>query len=204
MATLTEVLIDADGTIAAKIEHDAGTGTPFYTHINDQPDGLSSDWVTNDDTSNDEEIAWFSLSGVDSDFDSMTTLDIEVDVLAVDFVNDSCSVVCQIYDADNDQTNALTNQIAIHAEEKTTRVQETNSFSELAGSKTQWDAAHIRINWRYTISGGADGGNCRIYGVAINGTYATAATGRIMSRLAGAGGLVGSGGIAGHGGGLGG
>jgi hypothetical protein len=31
MATLTQLTLDADGTIGSEIRHDAGTGSPFYT-----------------------------------------------------------------------------------------------------------------------------------------------------------------------------
>ena len=109
MATLNQLTLDADGTIGSAIRHDAGTGAPFFSHCNDAPDGVSTDFVENDDSETSDE-AWFRLTDVNADFGSMDTLNIDADVLATGFSNDTCTLTARIFDADNDVTNPLTNE----------------------------------------------------------------------------------------------
>ena len=173
MAALTQLTLDADGTIGANVVHNAGTGTPFVGHCNDAPDGLSSDWVANDVTETDT-TAWFSLDDVDADFGSMDTLNIDVDVDAVDdgSSDDACTLTARIFDADNDISNPLTDETAsLGTEADTARTQRNVSFAGLTGSKAQWDAAHIRFTWDYTKTGGPDNVQVRLYGLDIDGTY---------------------------------
>ena len=172
MATLTQLTLDADGTIdTANIEHDAGTGSPYVGHCNDAPDGLSSDWVGND-TDEASGTAWFSLDDVDADFGSMATLNIDVDVDSTGFVNDTCTLTARIFDADNDISNPLTDESGnLATEADSTRIQRNVSFAGLAGSKAQWDAAHIRFTWTYNQVTSPDNAQVRLYGCDIDGTY---------------------------------
>ena len=177
MAALTQLTLDADGTIGAVIVHDAGTGAPFYTHCNDAPNGVSSDWVGND-TSETTGEAWFRLSDVDTDFGSMDTLNIDVDVRADGFSNDTCSLTARIYTADNDTTTPLTNETGnLGTEADSTRTQRNVSFSGLAGSKAQWNGAYIRFTWTYTKQAGPDNAQLILFGCDIDGTYTAAAAG---------------------------
>ena len=184
MATLTQLTLDADGTIGAAIEHDAGTGTPFYTHCNDAPDGLSSDWVGND-TSETTDTAWFSLSNVDADFSSMDTLNIDVDVDAVTAGADTCVLTARIYDANNDTTNALTAETAtLGSETDTTRTQRNVSFASLTGTKAQWDSAYIRFTWTYNVVAVPNNNQVRLYGCDIDGTYTATGGGSAIPPIA--------------------
>lgn len=171
MPALTTLTLDADGTIGAVL-HDAGTGSPYYTHCNDTPDGLSSDYVANNDDASGTYTAWFSLSNVNSDLLQMSMLAITVDVQAVGFSNDTCTLTARIYDADNDTTNALTDETrTLASNADSTRTQRTVRFTGLTGSKTQWDAAHIRLTWTYTRIPGPDGAELRLFGVNLPGQY---------------------------------
>lgn len=172
MATLTQLTLDADGTIdTANIEHDAGTGSPYVGHCNDAPDGVSSDWVGNDTGSKDG-TAWFSLSDVDSDFGSMDGLNIDVDVDATGFGGDTLILTARIFAADNDTADPLTDESGnLGTEADTTRAQRNVEFAGLTGSKAQWNAAHIRFTWDYSQAAGPDGGQVRLYGCDIDGTY---------------------------------
>ena len=175
MATLTQITLDADGTIAAVIEHDAGTGAPFFSHCNDAPNGVSTDWVGNDQSETTGE-AWFRLSDVDADFDSMDTLNIDVDVRADGFSNDTCTLTARIYDANNDTTNPLTNETGnLGTQADSTRTQRNVAFAGLAGTKTQWNSAYIRFTWTYTKQAGPDNGQLKLFGCDIDGTYTPAA-----------------------------
>lgn len=177
MATLTQITLDADGTIAGEVRHDAGTGSPFYTHCNDAPDGLSSDFVENDDSET-TTTAWFSLANVDADFGSMDTLNIDVDVQSTGFSNDTCTLTARIFDADNDTTNALTDESGnLATEADSTRTQRNVSFASLTGSEVQWNAAHIRFTWTYSQVTGPDNANLQLYGLDIDGTYVVLQTG---------------------------
>ena len=203
MATLTQLTLDGDGTIGAVIEHDAGTGSPFNTHCNDAPDGVSTDWVANDTTETTGD-AFFSLSNVNADFGSMDTLNIDVDLQVTGTVDDDTGLIrATIFDA-NSTSNALTSTTATLGDQTdTTRGQRNVSFAGLTGSKAQWDTAHIRFTWVYNKTAGPDNLQLKLFGCDIDGTYtASAGGGRIMGSIAGAGGLSGPGGIAGQGGGL--
>ena len=172
MATLTQLTLDADGTIdTVNIEHDAGIGSPYVGHCNDAPDGVSGDWVGND-TGEKTGTAWFSLSDVDSDFGSMDGLNIDVDVDATSFSDDTCALTARIFAADNDVTNPLTNESGnLGTEADTTRAQRNVVFGGLTGSKAQWNAAHIRFTWTYVKTGAGDNGQVRLFGCDIDGTY---------------------------------
>ncbi len=176
MATLTRLTLDADGTIdTANIEHDGGTGSPYFSHCNDAPDGVSSDFVQNDDGET-SGFAWFSLSNVNADFGSMATLNIDVDVQAVGFSNDTCTLTARVFAADDDTANPLTAETGnLGTDLDSSRVQRNVVFGTLAGTKAQWDAAHIRFTWTYAKSGGPDNANLQLFGCDIDGTYAVAA-----------------------------
>ncbi len=176
MTTLTQLTIDAEGTIGSALEHDAGTGGSFYTHCNDAPDGLSSEWVGNDI----ENIAggpvtrqaWFSLTNVNSDFGSMDTLNIDVDVQAIRVDNDSSLLSARIFAANNDTGTPLTAETAtLGSEADGTRTQRQVAFGTLAGNKSAWDGAHIRFTWTYNKTGGWDDTQIQLYGCDIDGTY---------------------------------
>jgi len=175
VATLTQLTLDADGTIdTANIEHDAGTGSPYFSHCNDAPDGLSADFVANDngETSG---TARFRLSNVNADFVSMTTLNIDVDLQAVGFSNDTCTLTARIFDAD-DEVTPLTDETATlgdHADGS--RVQRNKTFGGLTGSKTQWDGAYIQFTWTYNKVSGPDNANLQLFGCDIDGTYSLGA-----------------------------
>ena len=95
MATLDQLTLDGDGSIiTTTIRHDAGTGSPYFSHCNDLAASSSSDYVENDDdeTSGD---ANFTLTAVNADFESMDTLHIDVDVWAETAVsNDTITCDC--------------------------------------------------------------------------------------------------------------
>jgi uncharacterized alpha/beta hydrolase family protein len=114
------------------------------------------------------------LSNVDADFSSMDTLNIDVDVLAVGFSNDTCTLTARIYDANNDTTNPLTNETGnLATQADSTRTQRNVSFAGLAGTKAQWDTAYIRFTWTYAKAAGPDNANLQLLGCDIDGTYTT-------------------------------
>ncbi len=176
MATLDQLTLDADGAIdTANIEHDGGTGSPYFSHCNDAPDGVSSDFVQNDDGEMSGE-AWFSLSNVNADFASMDTLNIDVDVQAVGFSNDTCTLTARVFAADDDTANPLTAETGnLGTDADGSRVQRNVVFGTLAGTKAQWDAAHVRFTWTYNKTGGPDNANLQLFGCDIDGTYTVVA-----------------------------
>ncbi len=186
MATLTQLILDADGTIATtEIDHDAGTGSPYYTHCDDAPDGGSSEWVSNDgDTGQAASMAaWFRLSDVDADFGSMDTLNIDVDVQASSVSDDAMTLSAQIFDSDSGGSeNALTDSQQVGDETDTTRVQRNVPFGSLTGSKAQWNGAYIRFTWTYTKTGSWDNAELHLFGCDIDGTY-TASGGITVPRM---------------------
>ena len=181
MATLTQLVIEADGTLdTTNLSHDAGTGTPWYTHCNDAPDGVSSDYVTNNGSLNTStQYAWFRLSDVDADFGSMDTLNIDVDVMATGFDNDTCNLVARIADGDASAT-WLTVGVTVATQADTTRLQRNLSFASLTGTKAQWNSAYLRLAWVYSRVTGPDASaSLRIFGLNIDGTYTAAAAGSV-------------------------
>ncbi len=176
MATLTQITLDADGTINANIS-DSDVDAAFFDDCNDAPDGVSSDYVELDAGLADGTYEmWFSLANVDADLDSMDTLNIDIDLEIVGSVdNDTVILTARIFDADNDTSNPLTAETATLGDQTdTTRVQRNVAFGTLAGTKAQWDTAHIRFSFLYDRVGGADSYNIRVYGMDIDGTYSLA------------------------------
>ncbi len=180
MAVLTQLTLNGDGTIGSSTLHDAGTGTPFNTHCNDAPDGVSGDWVANDQSESDT-TAYFTLSDVNSDFGSMATLNIDVDLDAIDdgSSNDACILTAQIFDAEGG--NPLTDVQQVGDETDGTRVQRQLAFGSLTGNKTQWNAALILFTWDYTKVAAGDDVQLRLYGCDIDGTYTAAAPNNIRA-----------------------
>ena len=170
MATLTQLLATADGTIGAVIEHDAGTTPPFWSHIDDTAASDSADYVQNDASETDG-TAFFALTNVDADFSSMDTLNIDANLHAINFSDDSCALSARIFDA-NSTTNALTDETGdMAATVGSTKTTRNATFTGLTGTKAQWDTAHIRFTWTYNKVAQPDNGNLRLFGFDIDGTY---------------------------------
>ena len=169
---LTQLTIDGDSTTtpSAAIEN-SGAGSPYWSDISDAPDGLSADWVANDNTET-TGTAWFTLSAVDADFFEMRTLNIDVDIESDVFSGgDTCVITARIYDSAT-ATNPLTDESpALGSDTDTTRVQRQVAFSGLTGTAAQWATAQIRFTWTYAQSGGPDNDSVRLYGVSLDGTY---------------------------------
>ncbi len=185
MAALDQLTLDADGTIGAKVVNDDASGAPFFDHCNDAPDGVSSDWVANDQTEGDTE-AWFRLTNVNADFGSMDTLNIDVDLDEVDdgSSNDNCTLTAQVFDSDSGGSeNALTDAQQIGDETDGTRVQRQLGFGSLAGTKAQWDGAYLKLTWDYTKNAAGDDVQIRLYGCDIDGTYTIASAGLKVGSL---------------------
>jgi len=173
MATLTQLTLVADGTIGANVVHDAGTGTPFVGHCNDLAAAVSADWVAND-VNETSTTAYFTLSNVNADFSDggMLTLNIDVDVDAIDdgSSNDTCSLTAQIFDGEGG--NPLTNSHEVGSEVDGTRLRRNVDMSAgLTGTKAQWDSAVILFTWTYVKPGSPDNVQVRLYGCDIDGTY---------------------------------
>ena len=184
MATLTQLLLVADGTIGANTVHDAGTGTPFVGHCNDLAAAVSADWVAND-TAELTTTAYFTLSNVDADFDSMTTFTIDVDVDAIDdgSSDDTCSLTAQVFDAEGG--NPLTNSHEVGSEVDGTRLRRNVDMAAgLTGNKTQWDAAVVLFTWTYNKNAAPDNVQVRLYGCDFDGTYAVAAAATVKQLAA--------------------
>lgn len=170
MATLTTLTIDANGTIGANVNKD--TGDPYYQNCNDDPDSASTDHIENDGSNTSTE-AWFSLTDVDADFDSMDTFQIRVDGGVAFVTGGSLTLTARIYDADNDTTNPLTSEETLMTELDSTSVLKTVTFSSLTGTKAQWNSAHVRFSW----SNLTDARVAQINGCDFDGTYTAAAGG---------------------------
>lgn len=162
---------DADGTIGANTV-DSDTDAAYFDDCNDTPNGLSGDYIANNlaETST---TASLRLSDVPTDFDSIDSLVMIADVDSTGFVDDTCTLTAQVYDADTGG-NALTDsqQIASHAD--STRTQRTVNFGSLTGTKAQWNAAYLRLTWTYTKNTGPDNAQVRLYGHLFEGFYTAA------------------------------
>lgn len=174
--TLTTLRPNGNGTISSVITNEAG-GAADYTDVEDDPDSSSTDGLQND-TSESSGTANVQLTATNSDFGSMDTLGVRVDVHAISAGgNDSIDLYAQVFSADNGGGTALTDEVQVGSKADTTRTQRTVSFTagSLTGSKTDWDGAYLRLRWNYTKPGGPDNNQLRIYGVEMDGTYTTAA-----------------------------
>ncbi|MEA3344154.1 MAG: hypothetical protein U9Q16_00515 [Patescibacteria group bacterium] len=168
-ATLSTLRPIADGTIDSEVVHDAGTAAPFYSHIDDDPDSPNtSDWIA----SSLNEIAasaFFDVTNMPSDFDTMSTLEIKIDFEAIGFDDDTAVLYAQMYQSDESTTLSDEMQLATQA---TGSGLVTVSFTNVsAGSKTIWDGARIHFRWTYTKNKGPDNAQLKITATELNGTY---------------------------------
>lgn len=183
MTTLGPLSPDGDGTIGAAIEHDAGTGSPFYTHFDEDPASAGADWVGND-LSESSDTAFFDVADMPADFGSIDALTIDYSRQAQGFGNDTCTLYVQVF-ASDESTN-YTDEITLATETDTTKITETGTFAVnatgLAASKSSWNGAQIRFRWNYSQSTGPDNAQILIFAFEINGDY-TISTGAIITQL---------------------
>ncbi len=178
VGTLSTLTLDADGTINTAKISDSDADSTFFDDCNDVPDGVSVDFIELDSGLEDGTYeAWFRLTDVDSDFSSMSSLNIDVDVGVDGTVsNDTVVLTCRIFAADNDTTNPLTDESGTLATEvDTTRTQRNIVLAGLTGTKAQWNSAYIRFSFVYDKVGGPDSYTLRFYGCDLDGTYEIAA-----------------------------
>jgi hypothetical protein len=181
------LVLDADGTLdTTNLDHDAGTGTPYYTHMSDSPDGASTDWVANTLYNTGTYYNWASLENVPTDFGSMDAVTVTVDgVLSGTVSNDTVAFSCRIYDADNSTTTPLAGDSGtILDETNTTRLTARATMATPSGTKTAWDGAYIRFAWAYAKSAGPDNIDLRIHGLVIDCEY-TASSGSTFNETIG-------------------
>lgn len=179
MATLTTITADGDGTIGAEVVRQDG-GQSYADNCNSAPDGGSSDYIGNDQSET-TTTAWLSLANVDADWGSPIDLDIDVDVQATGFADDTCTLTCRVYDADNDTTTPLTDESGnLATQADSTRTQRNVAFTGETGNRTAWDGAYIRFTWTYTKTGKGDDGQLLLYGFDIDGTYNVASARRVF------------------------
>lgn len=173
MAALTNVRPDGDDTTHANIDNSAGGQSPLWSYIDDEPDGVSADYIQNDTAETDGTVI-LTLGAYPADLYRIQTLTVIVDVQAVSFSDDTCSVTAQIKLSDG---TALTDAVEIASEADTTRTQRTVTFTLNAtgrnATQAQWNDAEITLAWDYTLSGGGDNGQVRLFAAEIGGTYAS-------------------------------
>ena len=170
-AALPTLRPTADGTIDAEVVHDAGTDAPFYTHIDDNPDSPdTTDWIAN---SGSAASAFFEVTDMPADFDTMSTLEIKIDFEAIGFSDDTAVLYARMYQSDESTTLSDEMQLATEA---TAAGLITVSFTNVsAGSKTIWDGARIHFRWTYTKNKGPDNAQLKITATELNGTYTASA-----------------------------
>ena len=172
-AALPTLRPTADGTIDAEVVHDAGTAAPFYTHIDDDPDSPNTaDWIANSQNES-AASAFFEVTDMPADFDTMNTLEIKIDFEAVGFADDTAVLYAQMYQSDESTTLSDEMQLATQA---TATGLITVSFTNVtAGSKTIWNGARIHFRWTYTKNKGPDNAQLKITATELNGTYTASA-----------------------------
>lgn len=173
---------NADGTLdTSNTAHDAGTGTPYYTHLDNAVDGQSTDDVHNAHTVG-TVYDWFALSSTPSDFSSMDSVTIRVDALSTAPAGsspDTCDFSARVYDADNDTTTPLAGDSGSIVDEQSNTVRVVNSatMASPSGTKTAWDGAYIRCAWAYNKVAGPDNIELDIHGLVLDCTYTASAGG---------------------------
>ncbi len=183
MASLGDLIPIGDGTIDVAIDHDAGRGTPYFTHLDESPDSPGSDHVLNDQSETDGNY-FISFTAMPSDFGTMLdTLDIRHSVDAIDdgSSNDALDVYAAI--VASDESTLWSDEVIICDELDSVKATSTDGWTlngtGLAADKAAWDAAFIRLRWDYQKVAAGDDVQGRIYAVRlINGTYNIVAAGQ--------------------------
>lgn len=160
------ITADADGTIDTVDQFDSDSDFIYFDDCNDTPDGGSADYIA---SSSGTSSSWLRLEDVPSDFNSLSSLSMDVDVWGNSITG---TLDAQIFDSDSGGSeNPLTDEQEIASGFVTTRTQQTVNFGSLTGSKTQWNNAYLKLT--FTISSGAN--DLRLYGFTVDGVYAGAA-----------------------------
>jgi hypothetical protein len=178
MPTLPALLPNGDGTInTAVITRSTGAGT-YFSHIDEDPTTGQPDaqYLYNAGASGGD--SHFDLTATPSDFQSMDTLSVQTYCVPIGRTDDDIALRIGVFAADETTRyagdsggtqGALVSGAANPSGLHTTTL--TLTAAGLAATKTEWDAARVRVNWIYTQSMSKDVYDLRLHALQLTGTY---------------------------------
>jgi hypothetical protein len=140
---------NGDGTNTNVVDEADGT-TNIYTSVDEDPDHnpTTTNYIGTKEL---DGSIFFDVTATPSDMDSMDTpLTVRADVDPQDFAADTCTLYAQMF-ASNESTN-YTDEVSLATQASSGLVTAdlTVNATGLAASKTDWDAARLRLRWDYT------------------------------------------------------
>ena len=141
--------------------------TYYYSEIDDDPDTpTTADYIYN--PANVSGHIFLSLTDMPSSFSSMDSLQVDVDLANSGFSDDTCTVYAQVFQSN--ETATTTEEVTLGTQISSGPVTQTFT-SVLAGDKTIWDGALLRIRWVYATNKNADDGELRVTAAELDGAY---------------------------------
>lgn len=178
MPALPAMLPNGDGTINTSVITRFPGSDPYYSYIDDDPtvSQPQADYLYNAGATGGD--SHFDLSATPSDFESMTALSAVTYCVPVGRTDDDIALRIGVFAADEttryagdssgtqgEIVSGAANPSGLH----TTTL--TLTAAGLAATKTQWDAARVRVNWIYTQSMSKDSYDLRLHAIRLTGTY---------------------------------
>ena len=171
-ATAPSLVPTGDGTRDAAMQP-RGT-TAIYDAIDDTIAG-ADDGATYLQSSAGVSGRYFALlADMPADFESMTSLTVDVRARTQNRVDDLATVYAQVFASD--ETTALSSEVAVATNPGTSAWVTISGLKVgglTAGTKTLWDGARLRIRVEQKPVGSSDGSQVRITAVELDAVYSS-------------------------------
>ena len=130
----------------------AAGGEDAYEQINDSPDVPSTNSYLQNNPATDAS-AFLLLSDMPGSFVTASGVTFVAHVTGTGFTDDTCNLYAQVFQSD--ETSALTDEMLIATEVTDGKVS-VPATGVIAGNKTQWDGARLRLRWDHTVVSATD------------------------------------------------
>ena len=141
---LDTLLPNGDGTVSAI----NSTDVTFSTEVDDLPGSAGSDYLYNDTA---DGSVFLTLENMPTDFASMRHIQFFYEVDTNNFTGDTCVLYGRVTAAD--ETTAYTDEVQLATQATaagTYSIVVPINATGLAATKTDWDAARLKLRWDYT------------------------------------------------------
>lgn len=163
----------ADGTKSGVVKTGQST-VDLWAEIDDDPDAHDGDatWIANADGAVDGSL-FLLLTDTPADFVSMSTAAVKLAVRRTSIqVDDTVALYAQMFRSD--ETTALSDELQVGTYSTLTDTYGLKTLALtglVAGDKTIWDGARLRLRWDYTLAVTDDFLRIRVTAAEVDGTY---------------------------------
>jgi hypothetical protein len=131
---------------ATDVVNEADASSPLFSSIDDDPATPNdADWINNTDDAGE---AWFDVTDLPTDFDTMDSVEIVVRWRGQNFGSGTVELYARLYESD--ESTPLTDEELVATATSNTSFANTSPvvFSTVEpGDQTTWDGARLRLRW---------------------------------------------------------